>query len=400
MSGAELNRRIWFTLGALLVYRFGTYVPLPEIDPAIWNALYRSQSSGILGVFNAMSGGAAARLSVLALSITPFVSAAIIVQFATIFCTKLRSWRGRGERYAIVVAVLLAAFQGYGVSLGLESVNGLVVEPGWLFRLSTAATLTGGTLFLIWLSRQITLRGVGNGIALILFTGIVTEWPAATASMLERGREGLLPLNTILAVILLMIVVTAVVVFMERARRRLPVRYSASRVSAVEAHGHLSVKVNSAGLMPITIASSAVLIGLTGVFYVAYYFFDPNPEWWDAFKSFPTSLLYSVAYAVLFVAGAFFYAANVLDPDRIAADLARHGGRIEGIEPGEPTAAYLDHVLSRTTAIGAAYLALVCLIPEILIAVAKVPFYFGGASLLIVVCTVMDIQAQVMAKRS
>jgi preprotein translocase subunit SecY len=402
MPAAELNRRIWFTLAALLVYRLGTYVPLPGIDPVVWQRLFRSH-----GLFDVYTGSATSRLAIFALGILPYISAAVFIQILIILSSRLRALRQRGERgrsvidgYTYGLTALLTAFQAYGIASGLEGISDVVVEPGWLFRASTVATLTAGTMFLVWLSQQITARGIGNGIALILFADVVIDLVAAIPGTLVRLRQGLMSIDLLVVVLAIGVAMTVVIVVMERARRVLWVRYDTPIGSAAVAdrRSPLRLKVNGAGLIPSAIAVWP--LGIPGI--IAVFVGGPDATWWTNLDNQLVSgkVAFIAIYIVLVVIGTFLYAAWVLDPDEAAADLARYGGRIDGIEPGEPTAAHLDHVLSRTTAIGAAYLALVCLIPEILIAAAKVPFYFGGTSLLIVACTVMDIQAQVMAKRS
>src|SRR5215213_554817 len=353
----ELKKRIWFTLGALLVYRLGTYIPLPGIDPSAWEQAFKSQAGGILGMFNMFAGGGISRMAIFALNIMPYISASIIIQLMTTVSPTLEQLKKEGEQgrktinqYTRYLTVILAAFQAYGISIGLEGGGNVVSDPGWFFRISTVLSLTGGTMFLMWLGEQITARGIGNGISLIIMSSIVAELPSAIAGMLELGRQGALSTGLILVVIVMAVAVIAFIVFMERAQRRLLIQYPKRQVGNKMFEGqssHLPLKLNTSGV---------------------------------------------IALIVFF---AFFYTAIVFNPTETADNLKKHGGFIPGIRPGERTAEYIDYVLSRITVLGAVYLAIVCLIPEILISYASVPFYFGGTSLLIVVSVTMDTVAQV-----
>jgi preprotein translocase subunit SecY len=399
----ELKKRIWFTLGALLVYRLGTYIPLPGIDPAQWEQVFRTQAGGILGMFNMFAGGGIHRLAIFALNIMPYISASIIIQLMTTVSPTLENLKKEGEhgrkvinQYTRYLTVLLAAFQAYGISLGLESAAHVVTNPGMFFRISTVITLTGGTMFLMWLGEQITSRGIGNGISLIILAGIVAELPSAIAGMLELGRQGALSTGLILIVIAMAVVVIAFIVFMERAQRRLLIQYPKRQVGNRMFEGqssHLPLKLNTSGVIPPIFASSLLLLPTT----VANFNAGQGPGW---LTTITTQLghgrpLFLVLYIALIIFFAFFYTAIVFNPTETADNLKKHGGFIPGIRPGERTAEYIDYVLTRITVVGAAYLALVCLIPEILISYAKVPFYFGGTSLLIVVSVTMDTVAQV-----
>ena len=399
----ELKKRIWFTLGALLVYRFGTYIPLPGIDPQAWDQIFRTQAGGILGMFNMFAGGGIHRMAIFALNIMPYISASIIIQLMTTVSPTLEQLKKEGEQgrkvinqYTRYLTVVLAAFQAYGISIGLEGAGGVVTEPGYFFRLSTAITLTGGTMFLMWLGEQITARGIGNGISLIIMAGIVAELPSAIAGMLELGRQGALSTALILIVIVMAVVVIAFIVFMERAQRRLLIQYPKRQVGNRMFEGqssHLPLKLNTSGVIPPIFASSLLLLPTT----IAQFNAGQGPEW---FVTLTTQLshgrpLFLILYIALIVFFAFFYTAIVFNPTETADNLKKHGGFIPGIRPGERTAEYIDYVLTRITVIGAAYLAVVCLIPEILISYAAVPFYFGGTSLLIVVSVTMDTVAQV-----
>ncbi|MBX9828313.1 MAG: preprotein translocase subunit SecY [Xanthobacteraceae bacterium] len=400
----ELKKRIWFTLGALLVYRFGTYIPLPGIDPTAWDQIFRTQAGGILGMFNMFAGGGIHRMAIFALNIMPYISASIIIQLMTTVSPTLEQLKKEGEQgrkvinqYTRYLTVVLAAFQSYGIAIGLEGAGNVVSDPGMFFRISTAITLTGGTMFLMWLGEQITARGIGNGISLIIMAGIVAELPSAIAGMLELGRQGALSTGLILVVIVMAVVVIAFIVFMERAQRRLLIQYPKRQVGNRMFEGqssHLPLKLNTSGVIPPIFASSLLLLPTTIAQFNAQ---GGGPEWWQIIVTQlshgrPAFLILYIALIVFF---AFFYTAIVFNPTETADNLKKHGGFIPGIRPGERTAEYIDYVLSRITVVGAAYLAIVCLIPEMLIAYAAVPFYFGGTSLLIVVSVTMDTVAQI-----
>ena len=399
----ELKKRIIFTVLALVVYRIGTYIPLPGIDPAAWEGVFKTQSTGILGMFNMFSGGGIHRMAIFALNIMPYISASIIIQLMTTVSPTLEQLKKEGEagrklmnQYTRYLTVVLAAFQAYGIAVGLESAGQAVSDPGLFFRISTVITLTGGTVFLMWLGEQVTSRGIGNGISLIILSGIVAELPSAIANMLELGRQGALSTGLILAVIVMAVGVIAFIVFMERAQRRLLIQYPKRQVGNRMFEGqssHLPLKLNTSGVIPPIFASSLLLLPTT----VANFNAGQLPDWMSAVT---TQLshgrpLFLVLYVGLIIFFAFFYTAVVFNPTETAENLKKHGGFIPGIRPGERTAEYIDYVLSRITVVGAAYLALVCLIPEILISYAAVPFYFGGTSLLIVVSVTMDTVAQI-----
>jgi preprotein translocase subunit SecY len=393
---AELGRRIAFTLGALLIYRIGTYIPLPGIDPAVWFRLFRGapafSSHGLHG------------LAIFALDILPYVSAAVVVQLFMLMSSKGKSLNARGqrgrrtiERYTLGLTAVFVILQSLGIASGLEGSPDLVIAPGWLFHLSTVVTLAGGTFFLIWLSEQITLRGVGNGLALILFVGIVMEVPPSIADALDFGRRGVLASNLMLAVAVLMVAVIGLIVVMEMARRCVPIEYSGRQVGTgrIEAlTSDLSLKLNNAGIIPIVAASwllSLLLAAIAG----------GQGSWFGAIAEQlgygqPGYMIYIAVAIIIF---ALVYTAFVLDPEEIADKLKKYGGSIPGVEPGEATAEHVDFVVSRTAILGAVYLAFVCLVPELLIAYAQVPFYFGGVSALIVVCAVLDIDRQIRGER-
>jgi preprotein translocase subunit SecY len=399
----ELKKRIWFTLGALLVYRLGTYIPLPGIDPNAWNQIFNSQAGGILGMFNMFAGGGIHRMAIFALNIMPYISASIIIQLMTTVSPTLEALKKEGEsgrktinQYTRYLTVVLAAFQAYGISVGLEGASNVVTDPGMFFRISTVITLTGGTMFLMWLGEQITQRGIGNGTSLIIMSGIVAQLPSAIAGTLELGRQGALSTGLILIVLVMAVAVIAFIVFMERAQRRLLIKYPKRQVGNRMFEGqssHLPLKLNTSGVIPPIFASSLLLLPTT----IANFTAGQGPEWLTIIT---TQLshgrpLFLALYVALIVFFAFFYTAIVFNPTETADNLKKHGGFIPGIRPGERTAEYIDYVLSRITVIGAAYLAVVCLFPEMLISYAAVPFYFGGTSLLIVVSVTMDTVAQV-----
>src|SRR3954467_13340557 len=399
----ELKKRIWFTLGALLVFRLGTYIPLPGIDPEALRQSFQNASGGVLGLFNMFSGGAVERMAIFALNIMPYISASIIVQLLTSVIPSLEALKKEGEsgrkvmnQYTRYLTVVLATFQSYGIAVGLQGTGSVVSEPGIFFLMSTTITLTGGTMFLMWLGEQITSRGIGNGISLIILSGMVARLPSAIAGTLELGRQGALSTGVILGIIVMAVAVIAFIVFMERAQRRLLIQYPKRQVGNRMFEGqssHLPLKLNTSGVIPPIFASSLLLLPTT----VANFNSGQGPDW---FVTITTQLghgrpLFLILYVALIVFFAFFYTAIVFNPTETADNLKKHGGFIPGIRPGERTAEYIDYVLSRITVIGAGYLALVCLLPEILISYAAVPFYFGGTSLLIVVSVTMDTVAQV-----
>jgi len=403
-KATELKQRIWFTLIALVVYRLGTYIPIPGIDTAILKDVFQQQQGGILGMFDMFAGGALGRMSMFALNIMPYISAAIIMQLLTAVSPQLEALKKEGEagrkkinQYTRYGTVLLCIFQSYGIAVGLESTGGgAVIDPGLFFRFTTVVTLTGGTIFLMWLGEQITQRGVGNGISLIIFSGIVANLPAAMANTLELGRTGALDAAFIVFLILMSVVVIAFIVFMERAQRRINVQYPKRQVGSKMFGGeasHLPLKLNTSGVIPPIFASSLLLMPLTVVGFSG----PGGPEWLTGITTLlgRGQPLYLAVYIGLIVFFAFFYTAIVFNPADTADNLKKHGGFIPGIRPGKNTAEYLNYVLTRLTAVGAAYLALVCLLPEILISRYQVPFYFGGTSLLIVVSVTMDTVGQI-----
>lgn len=403
-KATELKKRIWFTLGALIIYRLGTYIPLPGIDPEAFTQSFLSKNQGVLELFNMFAGGAVQRMAIFALNIMPYISASIIIQLLTSVVPSLEAVKKEGEQgrktlnqYTRYLTVLLAAFQAYGIAIGLEGQQGVVSHPGWFFRISTVLTLTGGTMFLMWLGEQITSRGIGNGSSLIIFAGIVAALPSAIANTLELGRQGGISTGVILGVIALALFVVAFIVYMERAQRRLlityPKRQHGNRVYEGQT-SFLPLKLNTAGVIPPIFASSLLLLPTT----IANFTQSSGATGWFATI---TQLLahgrplYMITYAGLIVFFAFFYTAIVFNPVETADNLKKHGGFIPGIRPGERTAHYIDHVLMLITTIGAAYLVIICLLPEMLISYLNMPFYFGGTSLLIVVSVTMDTVAQI-----
>ncbi len=399
----DLKKRIWFTLGALIVYRLGTYIPLPGINPEELARAFQQNQSGILGMFNMFAGGAVGRMAIFALGIMPYISASIIIQLLTSVVPSLEQLKKEGEQgrktinqYTRYGTVFLSIFQAYGISVGLEGAGSIVTDPGLFFRFTTVVTLVGGTMFLMWLGEQITARGIGNGISLIIFAGIVAELPSAIVGTLELGRQGALSTPIILGILALSVAVIGIIVFVERAQRRLLIQYPKRQVGNKMMEGqssHLPLKLNTAGVIPPIFASSLLLIPVT----VANFSSDQGPVWLITITSLlgRGAPLFLILYASLIAFFAFFYTAIVFNPSDTADNLKKHGGFIPGIRPGERTAQYIDYVLTRITAVGALYLVAVCLLPELLISATGVPFYFGGTSLLIVVSVTMDTVSQV-----
>jgi preprotein translocase subunit SecY len=408
-KATELKRRIWFTLGALIVYRIGTYIPLPGIDPFVITDIFSRQAGGILGMFNMFAGGALGRMTIFALNIMPYISASIIMQLMTAVVPTLEQLKKEGEsgrkrinQYTRYLTVLITAVQAYALAVGLEgmqsSAGAAVHDPGLYFRFTAVVTLIGGTLFLMWLGEQITARGVGNGISLIIFAGIVAELPGALAGTLELGRTGALSAGFIVVLLAMAVAVVFFVVFVERAQRRIVVQYpkrqQGNRMTAGEST-HLPLKINTSGVIPPIFASSLLLMPISVMGFAA----GGGPEWLTDVAAYlgRGQPLYLAIYVGLIVFFAFFYTAVVFNPADTADNLKKYGGFIPGIRPGRNTAEYLDKVLTRLTVVGAGYLAIVCMLPEILISRFSVPFYFGGTSLLIVVTVTLDTVAQIQS---
>ena len=406
----ELKQRLWFMLLALLIYRVGTHIPLPGIDPTVWNDIFSSKSGGVLDMFNMFSGGALERMSILALNIMPYISASIIMQIMTSMNPTLEAMKKEGEagrkrlnQYTRYGTVILAGIQAYGLAVGLESLPSssgasAVINPGLFFRITTIITVVGGTVFLMWLGEQITQRGVGNGISLIIFCGIVAGIPSAVAKVLELGRTGDM---TALGIVLIAVMVAAVlifIVFMERAQRRVLVQYPKRMVGGNRMTGgetsHMPLKLNTAGVIPAIFASSLLLMPLSIVQFTGV---DSGSEWMSMVSTYlgHGQPAYMALYGGLIVFFAFFYTAIVFNPDETADNLRKSNGFIPGIRPGAATAEYLDRILTRITVIGAAYLTCVCLLPELLVSKYSLPFYLGGTSLLIAVTVPMDTVAQI-----
>jgi preprotein translocase subunit SecY len=406
-KATELKSRIWFTLGALVIYRLGTYIPIPGIDPSILQDVFSRNAGGILGMFDMFSGGALGRMTIFALNIMPYISASIIIQLLTAVSPTLEALKKEGEsgrkklnQYTRLGTVLLAAVQSYGIAVGLEGMHAgaqsAVLDPGLFFRLVTVVTLVCGTVFLMWLGEQITARGVGNGISLIIMAGIVANLPHALASTLELGRTGAISTVFIIIFLLMSVAVVAFIVFMERAQRRILVQYPKRQMGNKMFGGdasHLPLKINTSGVIPPIFASSLLLLPAT----VANFEANGQFGWISEITAYLAHgrPLYMALYVSLIVFFCFFYTAIVFNPEETADNLRKYGGFIPGIRPGKNTADYLDYILTRLTVVGAAYLSAVCILPEILISEYSVPFYFGGTSLLIVVSVTMDTVAQI-----
>jgi len=408
-KATELKKRIWFTLGALIIYRLGTYIPLPGINPAVLQDIFKQNQGGILGMFDMFAGGALSRMTIFALNIMPYISASIIMQLMTAVSPKLEALKKEGEsgrkkinQYTRYGTVVIAALQAYGISAGIEGMSSsagpAVADPGMFFRFQVVVTLVGGTIFLMWLGEQVTARGVGNGISLIIFSGIVANLPSALAGTLELGRTGALSTGFIILLLLMSVGVIFFIVFVERAQRRIliqyPKRQRGNKMSGGE-NSHLPLKINTAGVIPPIFASSLLLMPITIIGFSA----GTGPEWLTQAAAYlgrgqPVYLIIYISMVVFF---AFFYTAVVFNPADTADNLKKYGGFIPGIRPGKNTTEYLDWVLTRLTVVGAGYLAAICLLPELLISRYSVPFYFGGTSLLIVVTVTMDTVAQVQS---
>ena len=408
-KATELKQRIWFTLGALIVYRLGTYIPVPGVDAAVMTEMMQQHGNGILGMFDMFTGGALRRMTVFALNIMPYISASIIVQLMTAAIPTLETLKKEGEsgrkkinQYTRYLPVLIAMFQSYGISVGLESMHGsfgsAVIDPGWFFRLTCVITLVGGTMFLMWLGEQITARGVGNGISLIIMAGIVAGLPSALASLLELGRTGALSPFFILAFAVIAVATIAFIVFMERAQRRIPVQYPKRQVGSRMFGGdstHMPLKINTSGVIPPIFASSILLIPAT----ISGFSSDMQPGWLQTIAGAVGhgQPAYMLLYAFLIIFFGYFYTAVVFNPEETADNLKKYGGFVPGIRPGKATADYFDRVLTRLTTVGGIYLVAVCLLPEILISNYGLPFYFGGTSILIVVSVTMDTVTQIQS---
>ncbi|MBI3523076.1 MAG: preprotein translocase subunit SecY [Betaproteobacteria bacterium] len=402
----DLWRRLWFLLGALVVYRIGAHIPVPGIDPVVLAQFFEGQQGGILGVFNLFSGGALSRFTIFALGITPYISSSIIMQLVTIASPQLEALKKEGEsgrrkitQYTRYGTVFLALFQGIGISIALESQPGLVLDPGLLFRFTAVSTLVTGTMFLMWLGEQITERGLGNGISIIIFAGIAAGLPNALGGLFSLVNTGSMHPVSALFIIVLVILVTALVVFVERGQRKILVNYAKRQVGNKVYGGqssHLPLKLNMSGVIPPIFASSIILFPAT----IAGWFGASDGMNWlkdiSATLS-PGQPIYVLLYASAIIFFCFFYTALVFNSKETADNLKKSGAFVPGIRPGDQTARYIDKILTRLTLSGAIYVTLVCLLPEFLILKWNVPFYFGGTSLLIIVVVTMDFMSQVQA---
>jgi preprotein translocase subunit SecY len=407
-KATELKKRLWFTLGALIIYRLGTYIPLPGIDPIVLSDIFKQQQGGILGMFNMFAGGALGRMTIFALNIMPYISASIILQLMTSVSPTLGALKKEGEagrkkinQYTRYLTVLIAALQAYGVAVGIEgmtsSAGAAVADPGWFFRFTAVVSLVGGTVFLMWLGEQITARGVGNGISLIIFAGIVAGLPHALVGTLELGRTGALSTAFIAILLIGAVAVVYAIVFVERAQRRIIVQYPKRQVGNKMFGGestHLPLKNNTSGVIPLIFASSILLMPITLISITASQggIMSEIAAWLG--RGSPT---YLALYGALIAFFAFFYTAVVFNPVETADNLKKYGGFVPGIRPGKNTADYLDYVLTRLTVLGAIYLIAIAILPEILISQYAVPFFFGGTSLLIAVSVTLDTVAQIQS---
>jgi preprotein translocase subunit SecY len=410
-KATELKQRIWFTLGALLIYRLGTYIPVPGVDASVLGELLNSRGGGILGMFNMMGGGALGRMTVFALNVMPYITASIIIQLMASAVPSLEALKKEGEtgrkklnQYTRYLTLFIAIFQSYGLAIGLENIHGsfgpAVVEPGLFFRLSCVVTLVGGTMFLMWLGEQITARGIGNGVSLIIFAGIVANVPHAIATLLELGRTGALSPVMILGFFVIAFGVIAFIVFMERAQRRVVIQYPKRQVGTRFFGGdatHMPIKINNSGVIPPIFAQSVLLLPATLLGFAGARGDTTGWLGWLGANLAHGSAGYMIAYAAMIIFFTFFQTAAMFNTQETADNLKKQGGFIPGIRPGTATAEYFDHVLTRLTLVGAIYLVAVCLLPEFLITNYGVPFYFGGTSILIVVSVTMDTVSQIQA---
>ncbi len=406
----ELKKRLWFTVLALIVFRLGTFIPLPGIDPHILSDIFARQSSGILGMFNMFSGGALERMTIFALNIMPYISASIILQLGQSVVPSLAALKKEGEaghrkltHYTKVLTVFITMIQGYGIAVGLEGMTGsaglsAVVMPGFIFKFTTIVSLVGGTMFIVWLGDQITSRGVGNGSSLIITVGIIANIPSALAQTFELGRVGSMSLGVIAMLLVMVLALIYIIVLVERAQRKITIQYPkrqmGMRMMSSE-NSHLPLKINPTGVIPPIFASSLLLLPIT----IANLSAENGPDWVQTLSQLlgHGQPLYLTMYGALIVFFAFFYTAVVFNPEETADNLKKHGGFIAGIRPGKNTAEYLDYVITRLTVLGAVYLTALCILPEILISKLSVPFVLGGTTLLIVVQVTMDFVGQLQS---
>lgn len=409
-KATELKKRLWFTVLALIVFRLGTFIPLPGIDPHILSDIFARNANGILGMFNMFVGGALERMTIFALNIMPYISASIILQLGQSVVPSLAALKKDGEaghrkitHYTKMLTVLITIIQGYGIAVGLEGMTGsagvsAVVNPGFVFKFTTIVSLVGGTMFIVWLGDQITSRGVGNGSSLIITVGIIANIPGALAQTFELGRVGSMPLSVMAMLLVMVLGLIYVIVLVERAQRKITIQYPKRQMGArmmSSENSHLPLKINPTGVIPPIFASSLLLLPIT----IANFSAENGPSWVQTLSQLlgHGQPLYLSLYAALIIFFAFFYTAIVFNPEETAENLKKHGGFIAGIRPGKNTADYLDYVITRLTVLGAAYLTALCILPEVLISKLSVPFVLGGTTLLIVVQVTMDFVGQLQS---
>lgn len=409
-KATELKKRLWFTVLALIVFRLGTFIPLPGIDPHILSDIFARNANGILGMFNMFAGGALERMTIFALNIMPYISASIILQLGQSVVPSLAALKKDGEaghrkitHYTKMLTVLITIIQGYCIAVGLEGMTGsagvsAVVNPGFVFKFTTIVSLVGGTMFIVWLGDQITSRGVGNGSSLIITVGIIANIPGALAQTFELGRVGSMPLSVMAMLLVMVLGLIYVIVLVERAQRKITIQYPKRQMGArmmSSENSHLPLKINPTGVIPPIFASSLLLLPIT----IANFSAENGPSWVQTLSQLlgHGQPLYLSLYAALIIFFAFFYTAIVFNPEETAENLKKHGGFIAGIRPGKNTADYLDYVITRLTVLGAAYLTALCILPEVLISKLSVPFVLGGTTLLIVVQVTMDFVGQLQS---
>ena len=409
-KATELKKRLWFTVLALIVFRLGTFIPLPGIDPHILSDIFARNANGILGMFNMFAGGALERMTIFALNIMPYISASIILQLGQSVVPSLAALKKDGEaghrkitHYTKMLTVLITIIQGYGIAVGLEGMTGsagvsAVVNPGFVFKFTTIVSLVGGTMFIVWLGDQITSRGVGNGSSLIITVGIIANIPGALAQTFELGRVGSMPLSVMAMLLVMVLGLIYVIVLVERAQRKITIQYPKRQMGArmmSSENSHLPLKINPTGVIPPIFASSLLLLPIT----IANFSAENGPSWVQTLSQLlgHGQPLYLSLYAALIIFFAFFYTAIVFNPEETAENLKKHGGFIAGIRPGKNTVDYLDYVITRLTVLGAAYLTALCILPEVLISKLSVPFVLGGTTLLIVVQVTMDFVGQLQS---
>ena len=409
-KATELKKRLWFTVLALIVFRLGTFIPLPGIDPHILSDIFARNANGILGMFNMFAGGALERMTIFALNIMPYISASIILQLGQSVVPSLAALKKDGEaghrkitHYTKMLTVLITIIQGYGIAVGLEGMTGsagvsAVVNPGFVFKFTTIVSLVGGTMFIVWLGDQITSRGVGNGSSLIITVGIIANIPGALAQTFELGRVGSMPLSVMAMLLVMVLGLIYVIVLVERAQRKITIQYPKRQMGArmmSSENSHLPLKINPTGVIPPIFASSLLLLPIT----IANFSAENGPSWVQTLSQLlgHGQPLYLSLYAALIIFFAFFYTAIVFNPEETAENLKKHGGFIAGIRPGKNTADYLDYVITLLTVVGAAYLTALCILPEVLISKLSVPFVLGGTTLLIVVQVTMDFVGQLQS---